>query len=110
MLRAIAIGYLRQGEATVLLDGLDAKRAVGVASGEHDAGGGFPTFGGEGAEEDVDRLALAATDIRPLDLEDPAGDPEHRVRRQHVDGVHLHARTVRGDIDRHPGQLGDDLM
>ena len=59
VLRPVAVGDLRQGQAAALLDRLDAERAVAVAAREHHAGRQLALVGGEGAEEDVDRLALA---------------------------------------------------
>ncbi len=73
-LGAVAIRGLGQGQATVLLDRLDADGAVAVAAGQYHTDRTLALVEGQGGQEDVDRLGLAARRAERRQCQPPARD------------------------------------
>ncbi len=109
MLRTVAVRRLGEGQAAALLDRLDAQGPVPVASRKHDARRVFALIAGEGAEEDIDRLALAPGRGWLAHPQPSVLDVEDRIRRQDVDFVGRHLHIVLGHVHRHLGVARDDL-
>ncbi len=105
----MAVGHLGESQPAALPDRLDAERAVSVASGQDHAGGVLALVTRQGAEEPVDRLAVARPGRRLAHLQATARNIEKRARRQHMDLVDGDLSAVFGHMDRHVGQARDDL-
>lgn len=109
MLGAEAVADLREGNPAALFDRLDAKRAVGIPSGENDAAGELTDIDRQRAHEDVDRLALAASIVfaqgQPSVL-----DTKNGIGRHHIDVVDIDGHGVGGDPHRQIRIAAHDLM
>jgi hypothetical protein len=100
MARTGMVGRLRERQAAMLLDGLDAERAVAAGAGEHDADGIFGLVLGKGGKERVDRRALAAVDDG-ANAQSPLLDLEDAIGRHHIDVIGLNELVMFGDQHRH---------
>jgi hypothetical protein len=100
---------LRETETAMLLDGLQAQRAVTAAARENDADGLFLLIFGERSEEDIDRLAVLARRRRCRHAKSPALDRHHGVRRDDEDMVRGERHAVLGLHHRHLGVIAREL-
>ncbi len=107
--RAAGAVSLRDGQAALLLDRLDAERSVGAGSRQDDAHRALVPLLGDRREEDVDRIALALPGFQVLQDQLGPLQRQHVLRRQHVDVACLHASAVRRVHDRHFRAPADDL-
>ena len=95
------VGVLHDGEAALLLDLLDAERAIRPRPGKDDADR-VPVVGaGEGAEEVVDGCPLNAPLLQLRKAEVGVDGVEVLPRRDDVDAVRLQRRLVRHLRDGH---------
>ncbi len=108
--RAVAVIRLRQGQPAMLLDRLDAQRAVPVAAGQHHGRGALALVHGERAEEQVDQLALPALRVLTGHRQPAACHAQDRIRQQDVDPVGLHQLAIGRWHDLHVRVAGHDLM
>jgi hypothetical protein len=122
MARTGVVGRLSERQAAMLLDRLDAERAVAASAGKHNADGTFGLVVRKGGEERVNRGALATVGDR-ANAQPPLRDLEDAIGRRHINMIgadelvvfrdqHRHARVARQNFRQHAfplgGKVGDD--
>ena len=117
--RAEVVGRLGKRQAAMLLDRLDAERAVAASAGKHDPDGTFGLVLGKGGKERVNRGALAAVgdgenaQTPVLDLKDAIG--RHYINMIGADELvvfrdqHRHVRVARQNLRQHAFPLGSKV-
>ena len=107
-------GVLRHDHAALALDRPHAQGAVAAGAGEHDADGPLVLVLGQGAEEEVDRQALAARRGRFQQLQRAVQKGHVAVGRDDVGAVGLDRHPVLDLEDLHAGvaldQVGEDAL
>ena len=96
-------------QPTLLLDRFDAQRAVAAGAGQHDSDCVFARGFGQGREKNIDGITFVLIDCCGEQIQLLLRDGQHRVGRQHVDMVRLHALTVAGVDDGHGRVTRKDL-
>ena len=102
---AVVLGrgrVLHHGHPEVLLDGLQAQRAVAAHAGKNNADGLLPLVGRQLPEEEVDRHPQSPRGGRFEHLKFAVQDGQVRIGRNHVDvvGPHLHPILDLDDLHR----------
>jgi hypothetical protein len=99
---------LREGDAALGLDRIEAGRAVGQRAREDDADRAVVALLGERAEEGVDRVVRAGM-VAGVEAEPAPGEEHRAVRRDHIDVIGPDLGLVDDLFDRHRGLASEDL-
>ena len=83
------VGHLREGQAALLLDVRNARRAVGARARQHDADGARAMRLRQRAEEQVDGHVAAARAIGIGDVQRVVVHRQQLARRDHIDVIAL---------------------
>ena len=107
-------GVLGHDHAALALDGPHAQGAVAAGARKHDADGPLVLVLGKGAEEKIDRQALAAGGGRFQQLERAVQKGHVTAGRDDVGAVGLHHHSVLDLKDLHagiaPDEVGEDAL
>ena len=102
-------GFLHHADAAAAEDGAQAQGAVGGGAGEDDADRAFGLIVGQGAQEAVDRHALAAHQFRHRELQHATEDRHLAVGRDDIDMVGCDHDLVECFEHRHGGRALQDF-
>ena len=102
------VGSLREDDPTLVLDGLDAKAAIGVAARQHDTNRVVLIFEGERPEQRINGKVVL--ECGPLSqMKASIGHRERRIRRDDIDVIGLHDLGVERQGHRNSCFLLQDL-
>jgi hypothetical protein len=100
---------LSDGQPAVLLDGLETKRPVAAAAGQHDADCALSLVLGKRGEEDIDRGPFTMRRRNVPKAEPTGADGQGRAGRENIDVLRFDRLAVSCVDDGHAADAADDL-